>query len=345
MLSASLKRWAASPAFGAALHPMGVAGTSQFREIAAAFLARAGWAPDPSCVLFAGNGRQAIAAALSAVAKQGDRVGIEAVTYPVVKGIAARLGITLVPLPLDNEGLVPDIAAAAHRAKALAAVYLQPSLHSPLGVSMGHARKEKWASLLAKTGLIAIEDGIYSFLAPDNRPLAAFAPDRVIFVDSLSKRVSPGLTLGFLVAPPSLVSPLSASLRAGAWSAASFSVAIGAHWMKSGDAVAIMDRKRADAIARQGVARSILADSQLQADPRAFHAWLPLPEPWRGESFVAQALRRGIAITPGDAFAVGAGHAPSGARLALGAPDIDTLASALRALRSLISEDSERHVE
>lgn len=53
----------------------------------------------PRQLLFAGNGRQAIAAAVAALVPAGERLGVEALTFPVVKGIAARLGVTLVPSP------------------------------------------------------------------------------------------------------------------------------------------------------------------------------------------------------------------------------------------------------
>ncbi|WP_129792860.1 PLP-dependent aminotransferase family protein [Sphingosinicella sp. CPCC 101087] len=343
LLRSSLRRWAASPSSEAALRPISVAGTPQFREIAAAFLARAKWLPDPAKILFAGNGRQAIAAALSTLAKPGERVGIEAITYPVVKGIAERLGVTLVPLDLDEQGVSAEAAREAHQSTRLSAVYFQPTLHSPLGVSMSDLRRREWARLLTDTGIMAIEDGIYTFLAPEVLPLAALAPDQVIYVDSLSKRVSPGLTVGLLVAPRSLVQSLSVTLRAGAWSAAGASVALGCHWMNSGDAQIVMERKRADALARQALAREILGADRLCADSRALHAWLPLPEPWRGESFAAQALRRGIAVTPGEAFAVSPGYAPGAVRLALGSPGLEALGSALQTLRDMIGEGMEHH--
>ena len=73
----------------------------------------------------------------------------------------------------------------------------------------------------------------------------------------------------------------------------------------------------------------------IQADPRAYHAWLVLPEPWRAESFTAAAAERGIAVAPATAFAVGAGHAPNAVRLALASPSLRVLAESLRTIRTL----------
>lgn len=345
LLAESFRRWAASPAFSSALNPVGASGTRDQRRIAAEYLTRSRWMPDPSAVLFAGNGKQAIAAALSVLARPGDRVGVEAMTYPVVKAIAARLGLTLVPLPMDGEGLIPDAFEEIHRSKPLSTVYMQPTLQNPLGYTMGADRRAAWARALDQTGLIAIEDGIYSFLAPEPPPLTELAPERVIYLDSLSKRISPGASLGLLVAPASLVSPLASAIRAGAWSASGLSMAVGSHWMISEEVAIVTERKRADAKSRQLMARDILGQAGLQSDSRAFHAWLPMPDAVRAETFVTHALRRGIAVSAGSVFAVGSGYAPAGVRLAFGAPPLARLTEALRSLRALMENPTDDLVE
>src|SRR5262249_47441270 len=160
--------------------PVGASASEPARRTTAAFLAHAGFRPEPAAVLFAGNGRQAIAAAFAALAAPGERIAVEPLTYPLVKGIAAPLGIELVAPAFDEDGLVPAAPARRHRAGRLHAVYLQPSLHNPLGTTMSGARREELAKLLEKLGVIAIEDAIYAFLAPEETPFAAFAPRHVI---------------------------------------------------------------------------------------------------------------------------------------------------------------------
>ena len=75
------------------------------------------WRPDPESVSFTGNGRQALAATLAALVPAGQRLGVEALSYQSVTGIAARLGVEVVPLPMDEHGLRADgvIAAAPSR--------------------------------------------------------------------------------------------------------------------------------------------------------------------------------------------------------------------------------------
>ena len=338
---------AALPRLGAAeaaLNQFGPMGTARARTVAARFLTRGGFAPEPGGLLFTGNGRQGLAAALAALAPPGERIGCEPLTYPVVKGIAARLGIALVPLPMDDEGVRPEAVLQIHRANPLRGLYLQPTLQNPLGATMGPERRARIAAVLAETGLMLVEDAVYGFLS-DAQPIAALAPARTILVDSLSKRVMPGLTIGMIASPPAMVDRLAASVRQGGWAATGLPLAAGMHWMGDGSAARLALAKRADAAARQDIARDVLAGLSVLGDRSAYHLWLELPETWRAEAFAAAALRRGIALIPAASFAVSPGHAPNAVRLALAAAAPGDLARALAELRRLALAGDDQAVE
>ncbi|TKG71581.1 aminotransferase-like domain-containing protein [Prauserella endophytica] len=329
-LAASLTGLLRSDALGAALRPVGVSGTRTARTAAVRLLSRAGWSPEPERILFSGNGRQAIAAAVSALVPVGGRLGVEALTYPVVKGIAPRLGCTLVPLPTDEEGMVPG----ALRSVNVHAVYVQPVLHNPLGVTMSARRRAEFGSVVRELDLPVVEDTIYAFLR-DEPPLATEAPEHTVVTDSLSKRLAPELTLGFVVPPARFADRVASALRSGAWTAQGFAIDAATRWIGDGTADAVQNAKRADAARRQQLVREHLAGFAVRADPAAYHCWWELPAQWRAETFVAAAARRGIAVSPAGAFTVGSGHAPSAVRLALASPPEPVLASALGALAAL----------
>lgn len=332
LLAAGMARLQRPDVLEASLRPLGGAGSPAAREAAASLLGRAGWVPEPERILFAGNGRQAIAAALAACVPAGERLGVEEFTYPVVKGVAARLGITLVPLPMDEHGLLPD---ALTDAPPLRAVYLQPTLHNPLGMTIPPHRRAQLVERARALDLHVIEDAIYGFLRDDVEPLAALAPERTVVLDSMSKRLAPGLTLGYAVAPPGFEQRLASALRSGAWAASRFALDAATQWTADGTAAAIGRAKRADAVERQRIRAESLAGFTVRADPRGYHCWWELPGHWRAETFVAAAARQGIAIAPGAAFTVGTGRAPHAVRLALGTPSHRTLTEALDLLATL----------
>jgi DNA-binding transcriptional MocR family regulator len=332
LVAASLGGMLRPDVLEAALRPARATGTAPAREAAARLLSRAGWTPDPAHVLFAGNGRQAIAASVAALVPPGESLGVEALTYPIVKGIAGRLGVTLVPLAMDENGVTPEAIRSSGR---LRAVYLQPTLHNPLGGTMPVRRRAEIADLLHELDLYAVEDAIYAFLREDLPPLADLVPEHVVVVDSLSKRLAPGLSTGFAVTPPLLTGRVASALRSGGWSAARFVLEAATRLLTDGTAETVQRAKCQDAAARQALMRERLAGFAVEADPHAYHCWWRLPEPWRAETFVAAAARRGIAVTPAAAFTVGTGHAPHAVRLALASPTMETLSSALGTLAAL----------
>ncbi|WP_399927847.1 PLP-dependent aminotransferase family protein [Streptomyces kanamyceticus] len=352
-----------------ATRPAAPDGTPEAREAAATVLARSGWRPDPGQLLFAGNSRQAIAAALSSLVRPGGRVGVEEVTYPLVRAIAEQLGVRLVSIAVDEQGMLPDALAAAHRGASLAAVYVQPTLQNPLSVTAGAQRRLQLAAAVRDAGCWVVEDGTWGFLAEDAPvPLAALLPERVVFVDSLSKRVAPGLTLGMLAAPPGHLDALARSLRSGGWTAGGFALEAAVRWVGDGTVEALVAAKRVDVGVRHEIVRERLMGAgsgagagaragagpgpgarvgvgvgagrrgRFRTDPRSYYCWWELPPPWRAETFVAAAAARGIAVTPGPAFAADGQRAAHAVRIGLASPPTDVLAAALDTLIRILSD-------
>ena len=315
-----------------ALLPAAATGTEAAREAAATLLTTPGWRPAPERLLFTGNARQAIAAVLASLVRPGGRVGVEQLTYPLVKEIAARLGITLVPLAGDASGLLPEAVAAAHRSAPLSALYVQPTLHNPTSLTTSRPRLLQLAQLVHDLNLPVVEDRIWSFLREPGDPLAVHAPALTHVVDGLSKRVAPGLTAGFLVVPPHRVDAVARAVRSGGWSAGRFALEAAVRWAGEGTVARLVAAQRADAARRQRILAEELAGFAVRSDPGAYFAWWELPAPWRADTFTAAAAAHGIAVTPGPAFAVAPGHTPDAVRLGLATAPEPDLRRALRTL-------------
>ncbi|MGY2920997.1 DNA-binding transcriptional MocR family regulator [Bradyrhizobium sp. USDA 3262] len=340
MIAKSLEGLERPEVLEGALRPATSFGTRAARTISSEFLARKNWTPNPDQIVFTANGRQCIAAALAAVVPPGGRCGVEALTYPFVKGIAARLGISLVPLAMDEHGVRPDAVQKAHREAHLSAIYVQPTIQNPLSITMPPERRADLLRVVEKLGLVVIEDGVYGFL-DDEAPLAALAPDSCIMLDSLSKKVAPGLALGFIVSPPRLRESIMAAVRSGGWTASGYAFAAGQRLMADGTAAELSRLKRIDAGRRQLLAAKHLADFEIQTNPKSYHLWLTLPPHWRSQTLVAAAARRDIALTPSTTFAATPGHAPNAVRLALAAPPMEQLDLGLRTLAGMLSATEE----
>ncbi|WP_433341135.1 PLP-dependent aminotransferase family protein [Streptomyces sp. CA-253872] len=308
--------------------PLSPRGTRPAREAAARLFGPAG---EQERVLFAGNGRQALAAAFTCAVPRGGRIGVEALTYPLVKEMAERLGRVLVPLPLDAQGIVPA-ALAAERPGAL---YFQPTLHNPTGRTTPPERRAELADVAARLRIPVVEDRVWSFLADPEagQVFAALAPERTYVVESLSKRVAPGLTAGVLLVPEGRVAWAENALREGSWTAGAFAVEAAARVLVDGTAARLAAHKRAEAAVRQRIAAEELPGTE--AHPSSYFTWWHLPAPWRAEPFAAAARTAGIAVTPGPTFAVPPYTAPHTLRLGLAALPVPALRTTLRTLAAL----------
>ena len=294
---------------------------SGHREAGAAWLARAGLKADPERVLVSSGSQHALTVVFAAFLRPGDVLLTEALTYPGVKGVAGLLNLRLVGVPIDGHGLLPDAFEAACRSHAPKALYLIPTIHNPTTVVLGEARRREIARVARAHNVVVVEDDVHRLLAEEAPPpIATLLPELSCFLLGTSKTLAPGLRIGFIHAPAPLVPRIAAGIRATTWMAAPLMAEIFARWERDGTALKLLKRRRDEARARQRLAAEVLEGVSLQAHPSSHHAWLHLPEPWRADTFEAEARRSGVAVTSAQAFQVGRASAPHAVRLGLGAP-------------------------
>jgi len=316
------------------------AGRAADRAAGAQWLSRAGHLPnDPSRVLVCAGAQHAITVALLAVAKPGDAVAAEALTWPGLRASAAALGLELLPVPMDGDGLRPRALLRLAARRRIAALYCMPSLQNPTAATMPAARRETVAALARRLDFQIIEDDAYGFLASEGPaplpPLAALVPERCWHVRSLSKSLAPGLRTAWLMVPPEQGGRAAEMIRATIWSTPPLGPAIASLWVADGTAGALEAERRREAAARQGIAAAVLPASSCRTRPTSMHVWLELPAGMRAQAMVEQAAAAGVRIMPGAAFGIGC--APNAVRLSLCAPparaDLERALSIVAALR------------
>jgi DNA-binding transcriptional MocR family regulator len=340
LLSKSVIALARRADFGRLLdYPPDVAAETH-RMAAAAWISRAGLKATADDVLISTGSQHSMTAIFASLLRPGDVVLTESLTYPGMKSLATLLHLRLQGLPIDADGLRPDAVAAACRNGTARALYCVPTLHNPTTAVMSEARRREIAAIAQTHGLIVVEDDVHGRLhegAPP--PIAAFAPDITCYLTGTAKSIAPGLRIGYMLVPPSLLPRVAEAIRATAWTAAPLMAELVSLWITDGTADRIVQRKRQEAAARQKIAASILASYQYQSQPTAYQLWLTLPEPWRSETFAEEARHRGVAVTPAQTFLVGRNTTTHAVRVCLGAAaSRESLASGLRILAGLLAE-------
>ncbi len=294
-------------------------GTAAERQAAAGWLQAQVPGVTADRLVLAPGTQSALFCLLLAHAAPGDTVLTERLTYPGLKAAASTAGIRLVGLDMDEEGIAPAALDRAARAGTAKLVYLMPTLHNPTTATMPEERRTRIAEIVRKRGLTLIEDDPYSFLAPGPTPISALIPERAYLAASLSKCIAPGFRTSLVVVPDAdAAARLASLLRATLQMPAPLMAAVAARWMRDGTANAVVDAIRAEARARQELARDALRGHVYAAHPNGHHIWLPLSMRWPAQRFAAHLHGRGLAVVTGEAFATDASP-PNAIRLALGA--------------------------
>lgn len=294
-------------------------GSAHEREVAARWMrTRVPHAHADKLVIFPGA-QTILFNLLVHLARPGDIVLTEALTFPGIKAAAAQLGVKLVSVAMDDGGILPEALAKACRTHRPKAVYLIPTLHNPTTATLAPERRSAIAKIIRDADTVLIEDDAYGLLDKTASPIANLIPERTYLATTLSKCIAPALRVAYLLTPDSDAQlQMRGHLQATVQMPAPLMVALVTHWLETGVADRIIAAIRNEAVGRQQLAQRALKGFQFQARPAAHHLWLRLPDGWGRREVTAQLLRNGLAVVASDSFAVD-GNPPHAARLSLGA--------------------------
>lgn len=187
-------------------------GVPQLREALAGYLARVrGVAADPEDMLICSGFRQGFSILCRWLRAQGiDAVAVEDPGWHVARLIVDQQGLRIIPVPVDEEGLRVDALAATDAQ----AVLVTPAHQYPTGAVLSRDRRAMLIEWAEQGERLIIEDDFDSELRYEGAAVGALqglAPERVLCIGSASKRLLPGMRLGWLLIPSWLTSPLISS--------------------------------------------------------------------------------------------------------------------------------------
>jgi DNA-binding transcriptional MocR family regulator len=293
---------------------------------------------DPGHVVVCPGAQAALAALVLALSEPGDGIATEPLVYPGLRASAAQFGRHLVPIASDEHGMLPDALEAACRA-GVRLVYLNPTLQNPTATTMPVQRRVDIAELAVRCGMRIIEDDPYWLLsraAPT--PIARLAPANACYVSTLSKCLTPGLRVAFVLLPdPAQRHRFLSALGAFALMAAPLTAALATQWIFDGTAQRLLKGVRQEAQARHDLAHELLA-GRPALDAGGIHIWLPLPDYWSSSELARAAVMEGLSVTPADIFSA-LPQPPNAIRVSLGsAKDRRRLAAGLGRLSQLLAK-------
>jgi DNA-binding transcriptional MocR family regulator len=320
--------------------PVPSEGLAPLRAQQAAWLGGGHTADD---ILVTAGGQAALTACLRGLAAPGGTLVVESPTYLGALAAARAAGLTVVPVPSDDDGLRPELLADALAATGARLVYLQSSFANPHGVTLAPGRRATVLEVVARAGAFLIEDEPLRDLAfdPATLPPPLAHDDRdghVVHLTSLTKVAAPGLRLGALAAR----GPALARLRAarviedfyvsGPLQEAALELRGAPAWQRHLKRVRTALRERAAALVA-AVDRE-LGPGRVRPATGGLHVWARL-DPGEDDVVLAErAYRAGVKVFAGRPWFATEPPAPY-LRLTFAGEPPDRIAEAVRILASL----------
>jgi DNA-binding transcriptional MocR family regulator len=317
-------------------------GSDSDRKAAAKWLAPMLGHLDSRQLVVCPGAQAAIAALILALTAPGDVILAEPMTYPGLHAAASQFGRHVIAVEADKHGMVPEKLEEACRRHEPRLVYLNPTLQNPTAITMPERRRKALAVIAKRCDVRIVEDDPYWLLADaPPPPIATFAPEQVVYISTLSKCLTPGLRVAFvLVRDPHERERFLVALRSFALMAAPLSAALATQWILDGSADGLLEGVRKEARLRHRMARDILA-GRYSGLGDGLHVWLELPAYWRSSQLARAAASYGVAVTPAEAFATGSGSA-NAIRISLGSiQDRGRLRAGLQRLSDLLARRPE----
>lgn len=300
---------------------------------------------DAEQVVVCPGAQAAIAASILAWTAPGDVILAEPSSYPGLRTAAAQFGRCIIAVDADQLGMVPDMLEHACRQHQPKLVYLNPTLQNPTAITMPQHRRQELVRIAKRCHVRIVEDDPYWLLADaPPPPIATLAPEQVVYISTLSKCLTPGLRVAFvLIRDPHERERFLTALRSFALMVAPLTAALATQWVLDGSAARLMEGVRTEARLRHRMARDLLAGRYSGAGD-GLHVWLELPGYWKSSQLARAADSEGIAVTPAEAFATDAVSIDSvnAIRISLGSiKDRERLKAGLQRLSLLLARRPE----
>lgn len=302
-------------------------------------------------VLITSGSLQGLDLVNSLLLERGDTVLMEELSYGGSISRVKTLGVNIVPMPLDAEGIRMDALSAALdalKAKGVTPKYIYtiPTIQNPTGSILPLERREQLLKLARSHGVPVFEDECYADLvwAGTEAPPALYAmdPGQVIHIGSFSKTLAPALRAAYAVAQWPILSRL-VSLKTDAGTGAVEQMLVAEYFSKHFDShVAALSGVLKEKLATmlEAVEREFGSAAECFVPKGGIFLWIRLPQEVDVRKLVKPAADRGIAFNPGPEWAVDPAAATSQLRLCFALPSKEEIREGVAAFARVCFEQT-----
>jgi 2-aminoadipate transaminase len=326
-------------------------GFEETRGCIAEVMAAEGMSVDTEDVIVTTGGQQAIDLICKTLVDPGDVVICEAPTYPGAVPVFSSYEAEVIQIPMDDDGMDTDrLAETLERLRRDGRrpkfIYTVPSFHNPAGVTLSAERRVRLVELAREHELLICEDNPYGLLRYDGEPTAPLyaleGGDYVLYLGTFSKILSPGIRIGWVVAPPPVLEKIGLGKQAADLCTSTLTQYFVREYFSEGrwreyvDNLVEIYRARRDAML-EALERHFPEQASWTRPQGGLFLWATLPDYIDTTDLLAKALRENVAFVPGRAAYVGDSGA-NAMRLNFSGSDEDQIREGIRRIGGVISE-------
>ncbi|WP_432128016.1 PLP-dependent aminotransferase family protein [Streptomyces sp. bgisy082] len=316
-------------------------GDPELRAAVAGRLTARGLPTDADDLLVTTGSQQALTLLATALLEPGGVVLVEDPCYLAALQTFAFAGARVVPVPTDDQGIVPEALEEIAARENPTLLYVVPTFQNPTGRTLPAERRTAVAEAAARHGFWIVEDDPYGELRYDGEPVPWIAADpaaadRTVLLGSFSKVMAPGLRLGHLRAPAGLRRSCVIAKQAADLHTSTVDQAAAARYLRDSDLdahVAVMRaayRERRDAML-DGLPAALPGGSRWNRPEGGMFVWVTLPEGYDATALLRTAVGHEVAYVPGAPFFCGEPD-PGAMRLSFTTHSAEEIGEGLRRL-------------
>jgi len=326
------------------------AGYPSLRETIARRMRDAGSTVDTGDLLVTNGAQQAVELVFRTFLDRGDAAVIEEPTYTGALSVLGSLGARPIAVPMDDDGMRPDLLEIALQRHRPRLIYLQPTFQNPTTRVMSEARRREILRVATRYRCPVVEDdwaGELRFEGPTLPTLHAIDGGRhVIYLSTFSKKLAPGLRVGWVCAPPVVLERLVELKRVEDCGTSLLLQAALDRFVRDGGLDEHLARIRPAYLERRDCMLRALRKyfpqgAEWTLPQGGLFLWLTLPSDVDGDALFDAARQNGVLYSRGDLFHSD-GSGTQAMRLAYSAATPDEIESGIKTIGGLIERRGDR---
>jgi len=327
-------------------------GLAETKEcIAQVMHADGGMRIDPDHLIVTTGGQQVIDLVTKTLIDPGDVIVAEAPTYPGAVPTFSSYQADVVQIEMDADGMRIDLleerlAELEREGRRPKFIYTVPSFQNPAGVTMSLERRRRLVELAAEREILVLEDNPYGLLRYEGQPLPPlYALDGgvyVMYLGTFSKILSPGIRLGWVVAPAPVLEKINLGKQAADLCTSTLSQLMvqayfeEARWHDYVESLTEIYRARRDSML-DALAEFFPPEAEWTRPAGGLFIWATLPDYIDTTDLLARALRDNVAFVPGEAAYLD-GRGRNAMRLNFSASDDEAIREGIRRIGKVVAE-------